>query len=345
MLSTCEYIMLLSQAAPECLIQSNGKPYLGHFDGVPKQLGITHFDYRNNMDRKVGKMKKYFHYKQFQFASISTPRYVIGIAIADIRYVGSAFCYVYDMEADTLIEKSWLRPLCIDKQMAASPYRGKTTIAAKRLIFNIEHPRWHMKADTDFLHLDVSLEPLRHSLPLSLCTPTGYNGWTYTQKHNALTVTGNIEIGGDTIDLSGALGGYDFSAGFMRRETSWRWASINGKTKDGTLGLNLAAGVNETGCHENALWLNGSRHLLGAVHFRFDRQSSQRKWHIFSDDGRVDLTFTPINRRSEKLNLWLLQSNFRQFIGRFSGFIEDGNGIRHTLDQQLGLTEDHFARW
>ncbi|KJY93242.1 hypothetical protein TW84_04655 [Vibrio neptunius] len=337
--------MMMSQAAPEYLIQSNGKPCFGHFDGVPKQLGIQHFAYCNNMDRKVGRLKKYFHYKQFQFVSIMTPRYVIGLAIADIRYVGSAFCYVYDVQTDTLVEQSWLRPLNIDKQMSPSPYQGSSHIAAKKLAFEIAYPNWQVKASTDLLQLDVSLQPPSSSLPLSLCTPTGYNGWTYTKKHNALAVKGNITVGGNQIDTSLALGGYDFSAGYMRRETSWRWASINGFSDKSKLGLNLAAGVNETGSHENALWVDEVRHLLGAVHFHFDRQANQKKWRIFSDDGRVDLTFTPLNNRSEKLNLWVLQSNFRQFIGHFSGVIKDDNGVHHTVEQQLGLTEDHFARW
>lgn len=345
MLLDCELIMILSQTAPEYLIHSNGKPCFGHFDGVPKQLGIHRFEYRNNMDRKVGKLKKYFHYKQFQFVSITTPRYVIGLAIADIRYVGSAFCYVYDVQTDTLVEQNWLRPLNIDKQMSPSPHKGYSHIAAKKLAFEITYPNWQVKANTELLQLDVSLQPPSSSLPLSLCTPTGYNGWTYTKKHNALAVKGNITVGGNQIDTSLALGGYDFSAGYMRRETSWRWASINGCSDKGKLGLNLAAGVNETGSHENALWVNEERHLLGAVHFHFDRQATQKKWRIFSDDGRVELTFTPLNSRSEKLNLWVLQSNFRQFVGHFSGYIVDGNGLRHTLHHQLGLTEDHFARW
>ncbi len=49
------------------------------------------------------------------------------------------------------------------------------------------------------------------------------------------------------IALDHARAGYDFSAGYMRRETSWRWASINAEINSTGIGLNLAAGVNETG--------------------------------------------------------------------------------------------------
>ena len=178
-----------------------------------------------------------------------------------------------------------------------------------------------------------------------MCTPTGYNGWTYTQKHNGLAVTGQLTIHHEPQPLQYALAGYDFSAGFMRRETSWRWASINAQTDDGVIGLNLAAGVNETGQTENVMWINGERHLLGGAQFDFNRHSLQDVWHITTNDGNVDLHFRPLNQRSEKLNLIWLKNNFRQYIGYFSGVICDNNGNQYRLTNQLGLTEDHFAKW
>ena len=337
--------MTVSQPAPERLIKADGQPHYGHFDGMPKQFGIEQFDYRNNMDRRIGSVGKYFHYKQFQFVSIVTPRYVIGIAIADIRYLGSSFCYLYDRDRDTLVEQSWLRPLMIDKQMSPSCYSGTTSIAAGKLKFIIEQGRWRIKAASRHVQLDIELHSPTDSLPLSVATPTGYSGWTYTQKHNALSVTGTLQVDGKAVGLNEALAGYDFSAGYMRRETSWRWASINARGDQTTLGLNLAAGVNETGSGENVLWVNGQRHLLSPVHFQFSRQQINSPWQIYSDDKQVELTFTPLNQRSEKLNLWLLKSNFRQFIGHFSGVITDNDGQKHHLDSVLGLTEDHYAKW
>lgn len=345
MLIKCTKTMYPSRPAPETLIKPDGQPEYGHFDGIPKQLGVEYFDYRNVMDRRIGALGKYFHYKQFQFVSLFTPRYIIGIAVADIRYLSSAFCYLYDRDNNALVEQTWLRPLALDKQITPSCYHGKTAISKDKIQFIIEHGRWHIKATSRHLALDVLLHPPADSLPLSVTTPTGYSGWTYTQKHNALSVTGRLIIDGEEQNLTHALAGYDFSAGYMRRETSWRWASINTEIQDTTLGLNLAAGVNETGSCENALWVNGQRQLLVPVHFQFSRQHIVQPWHIYSENGQIELTFTPLNKRSEKLNFWLLKSNFRQFIGHFSGVITDNDGRQHTLNNVLGLTEDHYAKW
>ncbi|MEZ8961862.1 DUF2804 domain-containing protein [Vibrio cyclitrophicus] len=337
--------MIKTNPAPHSLIASNGQPIIGHLDGIPKQLNIENFDYRNSMDSKAGPWQKHFHYKQFQFVSIVTGTHIIGAAIADIRYLGSAFCYVYDIESNKLEECSWLRPLGVDKQVTPSPFKGKTSIASQSMTFDIEDGQWQVHLNTKLIKADIALKPEAESLPMAMCSPTGYSGWTYTQKHNAVRIIGDIQIKGTSLNLTQALAGYDFSAGYMRRETSWRWASINTQSNGTDIGLNLAAGVNETGGCENVLWVNGTRHLLNPVQFTFSRQDTNLPWQITSQDGRINLIFTPLNNRSEKLNLWLLKSNFRQFIGHFSGSIQDNDGITHQLDGVLGLTEDHFARW
>ncbi len=343
--------MLSSVAAPQSLIDDSGRPQFGHFDGPVLTLGIDNFNYFNDMDKPASSWAKHFDYKQFQFASIVTPHFVIGVALADIRYVGSAFCYLYDVKQNSLIEASWLKPLGMGYQMSESPMQGYASIKGGKgtIEFDIEQGMWRVKLNTLGIEADLILQPDPLSLPMTMCNPTGYSGWTYTQKHNALTVKGKLVINHEPQPLQRVTAGYDFSAGFMRRETSWRWASINALTDTGSIGLNLAAGVNETGCNENAFWIDGERHLLGAVHFDFTRQTTKEQqagcWRIFSDNGQIELSFTPLNCRQEKLNLWLIKSNFRQYLGHYSGHIIDNLGNKHQLDNVLGLTEDHFARW
>lgn len=337
--------MIKTIPAPNNLIKSNGLPLFGHFDGAPKVIDLEKFDYRNTMGGQANAWQRYFHYKQFQFVSIVTQTHIIGVAIADIRYLSSAFCYVFDIKNNALEECTWLRPLNLDKQVTASPFEGTSHIANESIRFAIQQQHWRVKLNTKLVNADISLISAKASLPMAMCSPTGYSGWTYTQKHNALQVVGKLEINGTQVELEQAFAGYDFSAGYMRRETSWRWASINAQVNGITVGLNLAAGVNETGSCENVLWVDGSRHLLSPVHFDFSRSNIDQPWKIYSDDDDISLYFTPLNKRSETLNLWLLKSNFRQFIGYFSGSIKDNNGTIHILDNVLGLTEDHFARW
>ncbi|MGL4613307.1 MAG: DUF2804 domain-containing protein [Shewanella sp.] len=343
-----------TQIAPKRLIGPSGSPQFGHFDGIVHNLGLAHFHYCNTMDKPASAWAKHFDFKQFQFISLVTPRYVIGVALADIAYLGSAFCYAYEIQNQRLIEQQWLRPLRLGYRMTPSPYQGLGQIgrAGNRLQFTIVEGEWQLVIDTPRIQAEISLQPPALSLPMALCTPTGYNGWTYTQKHNGLAVKGRLMVDHEPQPLNLALAGYDFSAGFMRRDTSWRWASISAQIAQGIMGLNLAAGVNETGANENVFWINGERHLLGPVQFEFvrrsgdsDRDSGAEVWRIYSLNGQVNLQFVARRCRSEKRNFILLKSHFRQYIGLFSGTIIDNGGHRYELTEVLGLTEDHYARW
>ena len=326
-------------------IQANGLPQFGHLASIPESLQLDAFQYLNEMDEPVSSGRKRFDYKQFQFVSIVTEKYIIGVAIADIRYLASGFCYVFDTETHELVEQQWLKPLNMGYQTQPSSWNSQAYLANDAIQFKIEHGLWHIQLSTDLIQADLKLKPESESLPLMVCTPTAYSGWTYTQKHNALTIHGQMSVKGQPQDLSNAVAGYDFSAGYMRRETSWRWASINHYSEDKLIGLNFAAGVNETGHCENVIWIDGERHLMPPVQFEFSRTHQEASWRITSQDKRIDLIFKPKNQRSEKKNFWFLKSNFRQFVGYFSGYLIDDNGIKHELDEVMGLTEDHYAKW
>ncbi|MGY5451423.1 DUF2804 domain-containing protein [Agarivorans sp. MS3-6] len=341
-----------SIAAPASLIDASGKVQFGHFNQAVGNLGLHHFIYNTVMDRPASAWAKHFHYKQFQFISIKTKHYIIGVAIADIRYLASGFCYVYNIASQELQETNWLKPCGVAYGTEPSSVNSRAYINGKAtLSMTIENGQWQLTVNTPFIKAELSLLSVNPEQVMAMCSPTAYNGWTYTQKHNALALNGALTVNGVSQNLAGALAGYDFSAGYMRRETSWRWASISAQLGELTLGLNLAAGVNETGFNENVLWLQGQKQLLGPVHFEFSRLPAARgnqpsnNWHIYSADGQVNLHFTPLNGRQERLNLWLLKSNFRQYIGHFSGVLTDQSGKQHHLDKVLGLSEDHFARW
>ena len=339
-----------------CLMTADGEPVFGQFEQPMQDLSLSTFRYFDNMDKKASKFSQYFHYKQFQFVTINTGQYIIGAAIADIRYLGSGFLYVYDIANNTLLENNWLRPPTIGYHTTPSAHSGSATIGGEHnnIGFTIKQGRWQLEINSPKVKASLSLNKSNTNKPLALCSPSGYNGWTYTEKHNGLTVNGELFIDQKPQVLSKALASYDFSAGYMRRETSWRWASINGLIDNSIFGLNLAAGVNETGVNENAYWLNGQRYYLPPVQFSFQRaraqQAANQSWFITSYNSvssypRVDLEFTPVNSREEKLNLGYLKSNFRQYIGYYHGVITHHDGKIIPINKLIGLSEDHFARW
>lgn len=336
-------------ATPDTWIDPHGQPQVGLFqDSIPR-FNLEALDLRNEMDSKASRWRRHFGYKQFQFVAVQSPDFVLALAIADVRYVNSGFAYLYRKGMPTL-ELSLLHPLAWRCQMSQSPRQGTARLGTPSHGWHLtpSDEGWRVQLNHPRLQVELLLHRADQAA-LALCSPTAYSGFTYTEKNNALAVSGQLLLDGQALDLAQARGGYDFSAGYMRRQTSWRWASINTELASNSgqrvpFGLNLAAGVNETGLCENAWWLDGQRQHLSPAQFEFDRRVDGA-WRIRTLCDEVDLHFTPDFCRQERLNLGLLASNFRQYVGYFSGQLKKPDGSVILLDQVQGFTEDHYAKW
>jgi hypothetical protein len=137
----------------------------------------------------------------------------------------------------------------------------------------------------------------------------------------------------------------DYTAGYLRRETNWLWASFSKRTKDHKLlGINFSNGVNETGQTECCIWIDQDFYKVQGINFKFDRLNPMLPWNIFCNEGKIELTFTPLKMRKEKINALLLASNFKQLIGRYDGFLEV-KGEKIHIKNILGFAETHYAKW
>lgn len=329
---------------PATLIDHHGKLQQGLFDASVANLNVAAFRLHSVMDKPVSRLAQHFAYKQFQFVCISGPDWLLAVAIADVRYVCSGFAYLYQKD-QPVREFALLAPLGLGCQISNSAQQGMARMGTgqKQWQINCQAQHWTLRCQAAGLLADVTLHFDRQP-PLALAAPTGYNGWTYTEKNNALRVSGHLSIDGQPLDLQQARAGIDFSAGFMRRETSWRWSSINTQLDGVPFGLNLAAGVNETGLCENALWYQGQIQHVSPSRFDFDRGQTT-PWRVTTLCGEVDLTFSADFCRQEKLQLGILASNFRQYVGYYSGSVRLANGRILQLDRCPGLAEDHYAKW
>lgn len=330
--------------APSMLFDDTGYLQQGLFDGSVANLNLPAFRLHSVLDHPVGRLKQHFAYKQFQFVCVSGPGWLLAVAIADVRYVCSGFAYLYQQGKPTR-EFALLAPLGFGCLTSDSPQLGAAKMGkgAKHWQIQSASSGWTLTVQAPGLVAEVQLD-FDQQQPLALAAPTGYNGWTYTEKNNALRVSGSLVLDGQPLELTKARGGIDFSAGFMRRETSWRWSSINTLLDCVPFGLNLACGVNETGLCENALWYDGTIQHLSPARFEFERGQAT-PWRISTLCGEVDLTFESDFCRQEKLQLGLLASNFRQYVGFYNGTLRLNDGRILQLQHCLGLAEDHYAKW
>lgn len=178
-----------------------------------------------------------------------------------------------------------------------------------------------------------------------MCSPTGINGWTYTQKQTTLAVEGFfISPDQQRIDFNEqSLAALDDTCGFLRPETAWFWLSCQFRDQqERRIGLNLASGVNESFGNENALWVNGRLYPLNDVLFE---QQNETTWSIRSLDQRLNLLVETGWCRFENINLRLIGSQFNQWQTKVTGTIDLEAVEPVVLNEQYGLLEQHYAKW
>lgn len=204
-----------------------------------------------------------------------------------------------------------------------------------------------------WVEIDLTLE---HGVTPGLTAVSAVRGErttvTATVKTAALPGWGEIRVHGDkgkitTISLDGAMGGYDYTNGFLPRRTQWKWAYGTGRLADGrTFGLNLVSGFTgiDDKVSENVLWLDGDLvPITSPVRIVRPGDASQT-WTARTLDGSLHLAFVPIACHRESLNLAVIQAELVQPAGHFSGHVTV-DGERVDVNRIPGVVEDQDALW
>lgn len=329
------------------LIQSNGQPRYGRFKDVPSKINVNQYIYKTPYGKVLTGWRKHLKYKKFKFCGIQHEHYSIGIAIADIGWAGHGFIYIYDHSTNEVLEWNANTILGRGTSLDEQPLYSQSHFSKSPFEFEMQHANGvrYIRATRNGEEQLKARIFCAGTEPLSLCSPNGINGWTYTQKKTTLAVEGFfINKDKACIDFNEkTLASLDDTCGFLRPETAWFWLSCNfWDTQGNRIGLNLASGVNESFGNENCLWVNGVLYAVADVLFE---KLDANVWSIRSLDQKLNLTVETGWRRFENLNLRLVGSQFSQWQSRISGTVESEVGECIQLDQAYGLLEQHYAKW
>ena len=328
------------------LIQANGQPHYGRFSELPKKIDYQAYQYKSPYGEVLSGWRKRLKYKKFKFCSIQHEHYTIGLANADIAWAGHGFVYIYNHMTGEVQEWNAINFLSRNTVLDEQPLFNQSFFEKSPFQIEIQHANGvrYIRV-TKYGEIKLSARIFCAGTdPLSMCSPTGINGWTYTQKLTTLGCEGYfINKTGQTIQFhERTFASLDDTCGFLRPETAWFWLSCNfWDTENRRVGLNLASGVNESFGNENCLWINGVLYPLTDVLFQPEDDGS---WSIRSLDYRLNLTVSTGWRRYENLNLRLVGSQFSQWQAKISGTIQQDD-TEIILLNEYGLLEQHYAKW
>lgn len=316
----------------------------------PIERGV--YDLRTPMGGRAGWFARRFGFKHFQYIGAVSNDLFVGCAIADAGLLVNTFAYVFDPRTGKLCKRGWERPLGRgftynpDPDNGTSQFlgsRGSVTISAQG-----ESGEKRLQVDLgDDFQIDLSFVEAPSFDTLRICTQTGAAGWTYAQKVAGVPAQGTVRCSLGEFDLAAldAFAHHDFTAGYLRPETSWYWACLSGRAASGeVVGFNLSSGVNESGVTENCLWFDGKMFKVDSVLLECNEDDLDQPWRISSHDGAVALEFKPMGAYRAQRNLGFAGNNFHQLFGRFDGVIRCGDREIAVSDMG-GFAERQYLKW
>lgn len=328
------------------LITESGFPKFGRFDFKIDEVNFKDYKYLNPFGKEIFGLKKKLAYKSFQYLGAISEKLILGVAIADLKFLNSAFVYIYDTKNKKIIYDNFKNLFSIGLSSTNLPETGsmKFTNGNTKIEMNKTSDSKILKLNSKKIKLDLVFDEKKIE-PLRICTKAGVNSWVYVRKTAGSKVIGKIEsnLGNFNAENLDMYGHNDFSLGYMRKETFWNWSFFNSKLGKNIIGVNLSSSVNETEFSENSIWINGILSQLPQVVFQYDKLNLMKEWRVYSNDKSVDLKFVPEGIYKENVNAFILASNFNQLYGKYSGKIKLGK--EYKFSNIYGYAEDHYAKW
>lgn len=174
----------------------NGQPRFGQFPGSLRHINSRDFRLHSPFGKPAHALANWLGFKEFQYFGGMSERLIFGCALAHLRHIGAAFVYVHDVESGELFIRSLRSPFGLGMTLADNPVSGTSRFrwagADIRMGYQ-ENPR--QKSLQVSIGHDFRLEAVMPELglePMSICTRTGYSGWTYANKTAGLELQGEL---------------------------------------------------------------------------------------------------------------------------------------------------------
>lgn len=326
--------------APAGLLGPDGLPLCGRYQGAlaPVDWSALAPPYAR------GALWRRFHHKRWHYVALASEQLFCAVAIVDVGWTSTAFAYAFERASGRMLadfsQDGWpgLSTRVAGHAGAASRFRTPRC----RIAIDPDSAGagvYALTLDCPGLSLEAQFGPAGSPL-LAAVGPVAGGAVHATQKSSGLPLRGQVRTAQGSWRLDGGVASFDYSNGLLARETAWRWAS--GHSLE--LGFNLQAGY--FGAAENALWLDGEIHALGAASFSYDAGDARAPWQLSTDDGLLELEFRPEGARAARRELLVAASRYVQPIGSFSGWVRSApDRPRRSVVRLAGVTEDHASRW
>lgn len=189
-----------------------------------------------------------------------------------------------------------------------------------------------------------------HSLVITVPFDEKKTQFYYNHKINCMSAAGYVNWQGKryVFNERDSFGLLDWGRGVWPFHNEWYWSNATGYVDGQMLGFNLGCGFgNPSLATENIVFYKGNYSKYGNVIFECDKTDYNKPWHIYDEDGRIDLILYPVYDRLTKTKVLWIDNCTHQMFGGFKGSIilDDGTKIELTGKELISFAEHAVNNW
>lgn len=223
-------------------------------------------------------------------------------------------------------------------------------------------------SNAEFIKGNLELEEKAQEA-LAVITPFSESTFFYEYKMPSLLCKGSIQhndIKYEFNDKSYAV--LDWGRGTWPEKNKWLWAAGAGLVDGELLSLNLGYGFGiPNNATENGIVYKGKVHKLDKVTWKYDVTDYKKPWKFISNEGRMELDFTPVYLLhsdidlmgmigflkqlyqnftfSEILELLKTEAYLNKAFGYYNGYVVLDNGTKLVVKDLAGFAEQMYQQW
>lgn len=292
--------------------------------------------------------------KEWDFYQISNDKYMLQVVYSDISFGGGVTFSFVDFETGKRTNLSALDLMTMGSLKlpfdAEMPHKIKYSKHSMELNIDVTKSKRHiiMKKD-DILDLNLTLEVMPELESMIMAVPFKEKGcFYYNQKMNSMPVSGYCIIKGKkyvfTPDKTFCV--LDWGRGVWPFKANWYWG--NGTTRldnEDLFGFEIGYGFgNMEAASENMLFYNGKADKIGEIKVVHD-DDWMKPWHFIDEDGRFDMTMTPIHDNYTNMRVGPVGNVCHQVFGNWKGKAVLGNGKGIDINNMTAFCEFSDNRW
>ncbi|MDO4567550.1 MAG: DUF2804 domain-containing protein [Clostridia bacterium] len=300
--------------------------------------------------------------KEWDYYLVYNDRFALALTIDDNSYMGLLSASFIDFANRREVTCSPLRAFTFGRtQMPSSSREGDIRVALKNVQISFEHTDGKRALNCSMpkfpgggleAHIALTDEP-RDSMVIATPFAEDAKAFYYNQKIIGMRASGTVRFEGReyTFSPDDSFGLLDWGRGVWTYDNTWYWGAAQGVVGGRVFGFNIGCGFGDTSAaSENMLFYDGAAHKLDRLKYEIPMRPDGTRdylapYAIKTDDGRLDLLFTPIIDRSSYTSIGIVLSDQHQVFGRFSGSATLDCGTTFEIKDLTGFAELVRNKW